>query len=48
MGEKDRGQYILRIEDTDQERSHIESVRAILDSLTWLGIGWDEGPEVGG
>jgi len=45
---KTGGKFILRIEDTDQERSHIESVRAILDSLTWLGIDWDEGPEVGG
>ena len=42
------GKFILRIEDTDQERSHLDSVRAILDSLNWLGIDWDEGPEVGG
>ncbi len=42
------GQFIVRIEDTDQERSSIESVRAILDSLRWLGLDWDEGPEVGG
>lgn len=45
---KTGGKFILRIEDTDQERSSIESVRAILDSLAWLGIDWDEGPEVGG
>jgi glutamyl-tRNA synthetase len=38
----------MRVEDTDQERSSIESVRAILDAFRWLGIDWDEGPEVGG
>jgi glutamyl-tRNA synthetase len=42
------GKFILRIEDTDQDRSSLESVRAILDSMQWLGIDWDEGPEVGG
>ncbi len=42
------GQFIIRIEDTDQDRSSIESVSAILDSLKWLGLDWDEGPEVGG
>jgi glutamyl-tRNA synthetase len=42
------GKFVLRIEDTDQERSSIESVRAILDSLRWLGLDWDEGPEIGG
>lgn len=42
------GQFVVRIEDTDQERSSLESVRAILDSLRWLGLDWDEGPEVGG
>jgi glutamyl-tRNA synthetase len=42
------GTFVLRIEDTDQARSTIESVRAVLDALTWLGLGWDEGPEVGG
>jgi glutamyl-tRNA synthetase len=45
---KTGGKFVLRVEDTDQERSSIDSVRAILDSLTWLGIDWDEGPEVGG
>ena len=38
------GTFILRIEDTDQERSTHESVQAILDGLSWLGIDWDEGP----
>jgi glutamyl-tRNA synthetase len=42
------GTFILRVEDTDQDRSSLDSVRAILDSLRWLGLDWDEGPEVGG
>ena len=42
------GVFILRIEDTDVERSQPELVTGILDGLRWLGIDWDEGPEVGG
>jgi glutamyl-tRNA synthetase len=42
------GQFILRIEDTDQLRSTPESEAAILQSLRWLGLRWDEGPDVGG
>ncbi|MGE3277644.1 MAG: glutamate--tRNA ligase [Vicinamibacterales bacterium] len=42
------GTFILRIEDTDVERSSAEMVTGILDGLRWLGIDWDEGPEVGG
>ncbi len=42
------GQFLLRIEDTDRERSTPESEQAILDSLRWLGLGWDEGPDNGG
>ena len=38
------GQLVLRIEDTDRERSTPENVREIFDSLQWLGIDWDEGP----
>ncbi len=38
------GQFILRIEDTDLERSTEESVQAILDGMRWLGLDWDEGP----
>ncbi len=38
------GRFVLRIEDTDQERSTQASVQAILDGLSWLGIDWDEGP----
>jgi glutamyl-tRNA synthetase len=45
---KTKGTFVLRIEDTDRERSTDESVRIILDSLTWLGLTWDEGPNVGG
>ena len=42
------GQFILRIDDTDQQR-HVESaVKKILDGFRWIGIDWDEGPEVGG
>jgi glutamyl-tRNA synthetase len=42
------GKFILRIEDTDQARSTPESEQAILDSLRWLGLDWDEGPDKGG
>lgn len=42
------GKFILRIEDTDQTRSTTESEKTILDSLRWLGLDWDEGPDVGG
>jgi glutamyl-tRNA synthetase len=42
------GTFVLRIEDTDAARSTDESVRAILDSLAWLGLTWDEGPGVDG
>jgi len=42
------GKFILRIEDTDRTRSTEESLRRILEDLTWLGLDWDEGPQVGG
>ncbi len=42
------GQFILRIEDTDQARSRPEYEQMILESLRWLGLDWDEGPDVGG
>jgi glutamyl-tRNA synthetase len=38
------GEFVLRIEDTDQQRSTDESTRAILDAMTWMGLDWDEGP----
>ena len=41
---KTGGTFILRIEDTDQQRSTDEHTRVILDGMTWLGLGWDEGP----
>lgn len=42
------GEFILRIEDTDTVRSTPESEASILESLRWLGLDWDEGPDVGG
>lgn len=39
-----KGKFILRIEDTDQERSTEESIDAIIEGMTWLGLDWDEGP----
>ncbi|UCG22239.1 MAG: glutamate--tRNA ligase [Deltaproteobacteria bacterium] len=44
FAQKTGGKFILRIEDTDIERSTKESIKGILDGLTWLGITWDEGP----
>ena len=44
----DKGTFVFRIEDTDAARDSEESYEAILDSLRWLGLDWDEGPEVGG
>ncbi|MEZ6014129.1 MAG: glutamate--tRNA ligase [Planctomycetota bacterium] len=42
------GKFILRIEDTDHDRSTAESEAAIVEGLRWLGLDWDEGPDVGG
>ena len=42
------GTFILRIEDTDVERSSADMISGILSSMTWLGLTWDEGPGVGG
>ncbi|MBX6341483.1 MAG: glutamate--tRNA ligase [Thermomicrobiaceae bacterium] len=42
------GDFILRIEDTDQRRLVGQSIAGIIESLRWLGLDWDEGPEVGG
>lgn len=42
------GTFVLRIEDTDMERSSDAMVQGILDGMRWLGLTWDEGPEVGG
>ena len=43
-----RGQFILRIDDTDQQRNIDAALGPILDAFLWLGLDWDEGPEVGG
>lgn len=42
------GTFILRIEDTDQKRNTPTAMQQVMDDLNWLGIQWDEGPEVGG
>ncbi len=44
IARRHRGVFILRIEDTDQERSQERFVEEIFDALTWLGLPWDEGP----
>jgi nondiscriminating glutamyl-tRNA synthetase len=48
LARRHEGTFILRIEDTDLERSTADSDAAILDDLRWLGLEWDEGPVVGG
>ncbi|MGB9743231.1 MAG: glutamate--tRNA ligase [Minisyncoccales bacterium] len=48
FAKKHKGSFILRIEDTDQERSSVEFERDILENLRWLGLQWDEGPDCGG
>ncbi|HOJ38874.1 MAG TPA: glutamate--tRNA ligase [bacterium] len=45
---KHNGCFLLRIEDTDRERSAVEYEKALLEDLHWLGLDWDEGPDVGG
>ena len=42
------GQFLLRIDDTDQQRNVAEALQPILDGFRWLGLEWDEGPEIGG
>ncbi|HEX5520117.1 MAG TPA: glutamate--tRNA ligase family protein, partial [Longimicrobiaceae bacterium] len=42
------GRFVLRLEDTDLERNVPGAEAAILDDLRWLGLDWDEGPDVGG
>src|SRR6266852_4821541 len=48
LARKQGGQFLLRIEDTDRQRSHPASERMIFEALRWLGLTWDEGPDVGG
>lgn len=45
FAKKSQGKFILRIEDTDQQRARASSDLAIMDSLRWLGLSWDEGPD---
>jgi len=45
---KHGGRFVVRVEDTDQSRYHPEAVSDMTSSLHWLGLDWDEGPEVGG
>lgn len=45
---KEKGQFVLRIEDTDQERNVANAEQGLLDSLKWLGLEWDESVDVGG
>ncbi len=45
---KTGGKFILRIEDTDQNRNTPTAMQQVLDDLCWLGLNWDEGPQVGG
>lgn len=42
------GKIVLRIDDTDEERAQPERLKVVFDTLRWLGINWDEGPDVGG
>lgn len=44
----EKGTFVLRIEDTDIERSTVESENQLIDALTWLGLDWDEGPNIEG
>ena len=48
FAKKLEGAFVLRIEDTDVERSSADSEQGVLDDLRWLGLAWDEGPDVGG
>ena len=48
FAKKHGGEFLLRIEDTDQARSTPQSEKMILESLRWLGLSWNEGPDVGG
>src|SRR4051812_38754278 len=48
FAKKHGGKFILRIEDTDRTRSTPESEAAIMRALRWVGLQWDEGPDIGG
>ncbi len=48
IAQQTKGQFILRIEDTDQKRTMEGAEQELLDGLKWLGLTWDEGPDIGG
>src|SRR5690606_11628421 len=48
LAHQSSGKFILRIEDTDQKRFNPDAEQDLTSSLRWLGLQWDEGPEVGG
>ena len=48
LARKTKGQFIIRVEDTDEARSTRESENSILNDLKWMNMNWDEGPIVGG
>jgi glutamyl-tRNA synthetase len=48
FAKQNKGIFILRIEDTDKERSELKWIQEIIDELKWLGIEWDEGPDIDG
>lgn len=48
LAKRTEGQFIVRIEDTDRSRYDADAEKAIFESLEWLGLGWDEGPDKGG
>ncbi|HQK63670.1 MAG TPA: glutamate--tRNA ligase family protein, partial [Candidatus Staskawiczbacteria bacterium] len=48
FAKKNGGKFIFRIEDTDLERSDLKWTQDIIEGLRWLGIQWDEGPDIGG
>ncbi|MCP4885170.1 MAG: glutamate--tRNA ligase [Rubripirellula sp.] len=48
LAKQSGGQFVLRIDDTDQQRNVADAIQPILDGFRWLGMDWDEGPDVGG
>ena len=46
FAKKNKGSFVLRIEDTDQDRNQEDSLAPLLESLKWLGLNWDEGPNI--
>ncbi|RKY06185.1 MAG: glutamate--tRNA ligase, partial [Planctomycetota bacterium] len=48
LARKAGGKFLLRIEDTDTKRNTPTAAQQVMDDLRWLGIDWDEGPDIGG